>query len=97
MASGSEVAGKGGEADAQVVDTMGSINDPSRKIVDITVVIDGIASATTIASDLRLTMLARLFLTGPMENASLRSVSGQGASAPLLIALSPSVIGTCGS
>ncbi|MBG6222282.1 MULTISPECIES: methyl-accepting chemotaxis protein [unclassified Janthinobacterium] len=47
-ASASVVAGKGGSVVAQVVDTMGSINDSSRKIVDIIGVIDGIAFQTNI-------------------------------------------------
>jgi len=47
-ASASTVAGKGGSVVAQVVDTMGSINDSSRKIVDIIGVIDGIAFQTNI-------------------------------------------------
>ena len=44
----SEVAVKGGAVVAQVVDTMGSINESSRKIVDIISVIDGIAFQTNI-------------------------------------------------
>lgn len=46
--SASEVAIKGGAVVAQVVDTMGSINEASRKIVDIIGVIDGIAFQTNI-------------------------------------------------
>ncbi len=46
--SASEVAGKGGAVVAQVVDTMGSINQSSKKIVDIIGVIDGIAFQTNI-------------------------------------------------
>jgi methyl-accepting chemotaxis protein len=46
--SASEVASKGGAVVAQVVETMGSINDSSRKIVDIIGVIDGIAFQTNI-------------------------------------------------
>jgi methyl-accepting chemotaxis protein len=46
--SASEVASKGGAVVAQVVDTMGSINDSSKKIVDIIGVIDGIAFQTNI-------------------------------------------------
>ncbi|HJV49903.1 MAG TPA: methyl-accepting chemotaxis protein [Noviherbaspirillum sp.] len=46
--SASEVALKGGSVVAQVVDTMGAINDASRKIVDIIGVIDGIAFQTNI-------------------------------------------------
>ena len=46
--SASEVAVKGGAVVAQVVDTMGSINESSRKIVDIIGVIDGIAFQTNI-------------------------------------------------
>lgn len=46
--SASEVAVKGGAVVAQVVDTMGSINEASRKIVDIIGVIDGIAFQTNI-------------------------------------------------
>ena len=46
--SASEVAGKGGAVVAQVVDTMGSINASSNKIVDIIGVIDGIAFQTNI-------------------------------------------------
>jgi methyl-accepting chemotaxis protein len=44
----SEVARKGGTIVAQVVDTMGTINSSSRKIVDIIGVIDGIAFQTNI-------------------------------------------------
>jgi methyl-accepting chemotaxis protein len=46
--SASEVATKGGVVVAQVVDTMGSINESSKKIVDIIAVIDGIAFQTNI-------------------------------------------------
>ena len=44
----SDVAAKGGEVVAQVVHTMGSINESSKKIVDIIGVIDGIAFQTNI-------------------------------------------------
>jgi methyl-accepting chemotaxis protein len=47
-ASASEVAGRGGEVVAKVVETMSSINDSSKKIVDIIGVIDGIAFQTNI-------------------------------------------------
>ncbi|WP_373889608.1 methyl-accepting chemotaxis protein [Massilia sp. MB5] len=47
-ASASEVATKGGVVVSQVVDTMASINDSSKKIVDIISVIDGIAFQTNI-------------------------------------------------
>ncbi|MFA9216651.1 MAG: methyl-accepting chemotaxis protein [Sphingomonadaceae bacterium] len=46
--SASAVATRGGELVAQVVNTMGSIKDSSRKIVDIIGVIDGIAFQTNI-------------------------------------------------
>jgi methyl-accepting chemotaxis protein/methyl-accepting chemotaxis protein-1 (serine sensor receptor) len=46
--SASAVAVRGGEVVAKVVDTMGSINDSSRKVVDIIAVIDGIAFQTNI-------------------------------------------------
>jgi methyl-accepting chemotaxis protein len=46
--SASEVAGKGGAVMAEVVDTMGAINESARKIVDIIAVIDGIAFQTNI-------------------------------------------------
>jgi methyl-accepting chemotaxis protein-1 (serine sensor receptor) len=46
--SASNVAAKGGDAVAQMVRTMGEINDSSRKIVDIIGVIDGIAFQTNI-------------------------------------------------
>jgi methyl-accepting chemotaxis protein len=46
--SASEVAIKGGSVVAQVIDTMGSINESSKKIVDIIGVIDGIAFQTNI-------------------------------------------------
>ncbi|WP_307732284.1 methyl-accepting chemotaxis protein [Massilia sp. MB5] len=46
--SASEVAIKGGDVVSQVVETMGSINSSSRKIVDIIGVIDGIAFQTNI-------------------------------------------------
>jgi methyl-accepting chemotaxis protein len=44
----SQVASKGGSVVSEVVATMGSINDSSRKIVDIISVIDGIAFQTNI-------------------------------------------------
>ncbi|MBV8667182.1 MAG: MCP four helix bundle domain-containing protein [Burkholderiaceae bacterium] len=44
----SEVAVKGGAVVSQVVDTMGSINDSAKKIVDIISVIDSIAFQTNI-------------------------------------------------
>ena len=44
----SDVAGKGGAVVGQVVTTMDSINESSRKIVDIISVIDGIAFQTNI-------------------------------------------------
>lgn len=43
-----EVAARGGAVVSQVVDTMGSINESSKKIVDIIGVIDGIAFQTNI-------------------------------------------------
>ncbi|MBS0307950.1 MAG: Tar ligand binding domain-containing protein, partial [Proteobacteria bacterium] len=46
--SASEVAVKGGGVVGQVVQTMGAINDSSKKIVDIIGVIDGIAFQTNI-------------------------------------------------
>ena len=46
--SASDVAGKGGAVVGQVVTTMDSINESSRKIVDIISVIDGIAFQTNI-------------------------------------------------
>lgn len=46
--SSSEVATKGGEVVGRVVETMSSINESSRKIVDIISVIDGIAFQTNI-------------------------------------------------
>jgi methyl-accepting chemotaxis protein len=46
--SASAVAHQGGTVVSQVVDTMGAINDSSRKIVDIIAVIDGIAFQTNI-------------------------------------------------
>jgi methyl-accepting chemotaxis protein len=48
VVSASEVAVQGGQVVANVVDTMGSIKDSSRKIVDIIGVIDGIAFQTNI-------------------------------------------------
>ncbi|MTW14506.1 methyl-accepting chemotaxis protein [Pseudoduganella eburnea] len=47
-ANASQVATRGGTVVAQVVDTMGSINEASRRIVDIISVIDGIAFQTNI-------------------------------------------------
>ena len=47
-ASASEVATRGGAVVSQVVETMQSINDSSKKIVDIISVIDGIAFQTNI-------------------------------------------------
>ncbi|MCE3605531.1 methyl-accepting chemotaxis protein [Massilia sp. P8910] len=47
-ATASDVAMQGGAVVAKVVDTMASINDSSRKIVDIISVIDGIAFQTNI-------------------------------------------------
>ena len=46
--SASTIAAKGGTVVSQVVDTMGSINESARKIVDIISVIDGIAFQTNI-------------------------------------------------
>ncbi|KIF83101.1 methyl-accepting chemotaxis protein [Noviherbaspirillum autotrophicum] len=46
--SASDIAQKGGAVVAEVVDTMGAINDSARKIVDIIGVIDGIAFQTNI-------------------------------------------------
>ncbi len=46
--SASEVAGKGGDVVSKVVETMISINESSRKIVDIIGVIEGIAFQTNI-------------------------------------------------
>jgi len=46
--SASEVAVRGGQLVSQVVETMGSINDSSKRIVDIISVIDGIAFQTNI-------------------------------------------------
>mgnify|MGYP000365294906 FL=1 len=46
--SASAVASRGGEVVEQVVATMGSINESSKKIVDIIAVIDGIAFQTNI-------------------------------------------------
>ncbi|NEJ26301.1 chemotaxis protein, partial [Rhizobium leguminosarum] len=47
-ASASDVAVRGGDVVTRVVETMGSINASSRKIVDIIGVIDGIAFQTNI-------------------------------------------------
>jgi methyl-accepting chemotaxis protein len=47
-AAATDVAVNGGEVVSQVVSTMGSINESSRKIVDIISVIDGIAFQTNI-------------------------------------------------
>jgi methyl-accepting chemotaxis protein len=44
----SDVAVQGGAVVSQVIDTMGAINEASRKIVDIIAVIDGIAFQTNI-------------------------------------------------
>ena len=48
VASASEIAARGGEAVGQVIGTMASIRDSSRKIADIIGVIDGIAFQTNI-------------------------------------------------
>ena len=48
VVSTADIAVKGGQVVGQVVDTMGSIKDSSRKIVDIIGVIDGIAFQTNI-------------------------------------------------
>ncbi|ASU37921.1 chemotaxis protein [Herbaspirillum sp. meg3] len=48
VASASDVAARGGDMVGQVVDTMGAINESSKKIVDIISVIDGIAFQTNI-------------------------------------------------
>ena len=48
VVSASNVAVKGGAVVSQVVDTMGSINESAKKIVDIISVIDGIAFQTNI-------------------------------------------------
>jgi len=47
-AGASDVAVKGGKVIGQVVETMSSINESSKKIVDIISVIDGIAFQTNI-------------------------------------------------
>jgi len=47
-ASASDVAVQGGSVVGQVIDTMGAINESSKKIVDIISVIDGIAFQTNI-------------------------------------------------
>ncbi|MES2163107.1 MAG: methyl-accepting chemotaxis protein [Pseudomonadota bacterium] len=47
-ATATSVAAKGGDVVSQVVETMNSIHDSSRKIVDIIAVIDGIAFQTNI-------------------------------------------------
>ncbi|MCW7537379.1 methyl-accepting chemotaxis protein [Aquabacterium sp. A7-Y] len=47
-AEASEVAGEGGSAVAEVTTTMAAINEQSRRIADITAVIDGIAFQTNI-------------------------------------------------
>ncbi len=47
-AAASKVALRGGDTVSQVINTMGAINDSSRKIVDIIGVIDGIAFQTNI-------------------------------------------------
>jgi methyl-accepting chemotaxis protein len=47
-AAASQVAVKGGQVVSRVVETMGSINESSKKIVDIISVIDGIAFQTNI-------------------------------------------------
>ncbi|RZT09730.1 methyl-accepting chemotaxis sensory transducer with TarH sensor [Duganella sp. CF402] len=46
--SASEVAGRGGAVVAEVVSTMNAINEASRRIADITTVIDGLAFQTNI-------------------------------------------------
>jgi len=48
VVSASDIATRGGEVVGNVVSTMGSINESSRKIVDIISVIDGIAFQTNI-------------------------------------------------
>jgi methyl-accepting chemotaxis protein len=48
VGSATAVAARGGKVVAQVVETMGAINDSSRRIVDIISVIDGIAFQTNI-------------------------------------------------
>ncbi len=48
VGTASRVASRGGSVVAQVVQTMGEINDSSRRIVDIIAVIDGIAFQTNI-------------------------------------------------
>ena len=48
VVSASDYAGKGGRVVSDVIDTMGSIKESSRKIVDIIGVIDGIAFQTNI-------------------------------------------------
>ena len=48
VASASDIAARGGDMVGRVVDTMGAINESSKKIVDIISVIDGIAFQTNI-------------------------------------------------
>ena len=69
-ASASQIAVKGGAVVEQVVQTMGTVNASSRKIVDIIGVIDGIAFQTNI-----------LALNAAVEAAEVRSLAQRSAGA----------------
>jgi methyl-accepting chemotaxis protein len=77
--SASTVASRGGEMVQHVVETMNSINDSSRKIVDIISVIDGIAFQTNI-----------LALTPPWKQPAQASKAADLPSLPPRCAASPS-------
>jgi methyl-accepting chemotaxis protein len=83
-ASASDVARKGGEVVSQVVDTMGSINQSARKIVDIIAVIDGIAFQTNILALNAAVEAARAGEQGrgfAVVAAEVRSLAGRSAEA----------------